>query len=268
MQGAANDFIVVDNRAGIFPAEDRTWLARISRRRTGVGCEGTLLIGRSDRADVSMRFFNPDGSEADMCGNGARCLARLAHEIGAAPAAMTIETPAGLLHAQVRADGVRLEMTPPKDWRLDRTLDVSGRALRYSFVNTGVPHVVIEVADLVACDVPAVGRAVRYHPAFAPAGANVNFMRASGPQAIQVRTYERGVEAETLACGTGVTASALIAARLGRVRPPVSVTAASGDVLTEDFDCSPQGAEGVSLRGPAEHVFEGTLDYAPPRTPP
>ena len=124
MHGAANDFVLVDDRAQKFPAAKKEWLAGIMARRTGVGSEGILLIQPSDKANIRMRFFNPDGGEADMCGNGARCLARLAHEIGAAPASMTIETPAGIVRAEVRGEQVLLHMTEPKDWRMNRTLNI------------------------------------------------------------------------------------------------------------------------------------------------
>lgn len=261
MQGASNDFILVDDRAQTFPASDGKWIAAISARRTGVGCEGVILIQPSEKADFRMRFFNPDGSEVDMCGNGARCVARLARELGAAPGRMTIETPAGMLRAEILREQVRLWLTPPKDWRLEGALKLAGLEIRYGFVNTGVPHVVVEVDDLDGWDVRAVGRAIRHHEAFSPAGTNANFIRITGPRALRVRTYERGVEDETLACGTGITASALIAARTGRVTPPVQVTAASGDVLTVDFRLTADSAEDVTLLGPAEHVFQGSLAY-------
>jgi len=261
MQGAGNDFILVDDRARTFPVTDRNWIAAVSRRRTGVGCEGVILIQPSQESSFCMRFFNPDGSEVEMCGNGARCVARLAHELGAAPANLTIETRAGILRAEVMGQIVRLHLTPPGDWRLNGTLAVAGRELRYGFVNTGVPHVVARVENLTDWDVRAMGRAIRYHEAFAPAGANANFIIVTGPQSIRVRTYERGVEDETLACGTGIAASALIAARSGYVTPPVRVTAASGDVLTVDFTLTSDGAGNVTLLGPAVHVFEGVLEY-------
>ena len=262
MHGAANDFILADDRAGTFPAGDRDWMAAISRRRTGVGCEGVILIQPSDKASFRMRFFNPDGGEVEMCGNGARCVARLAHEIGAAPARMTIDTVAGILSAEVIGDRVRLQMTPPKDWRLRQTLDWNGRSVAYSFVNSGVPHCVIEAEDLDEVDVATIGAAMRYHAAFAPAGTNVNFVRVDGPQALSVRTYERGVEAETLACGTGVVASGLIAGKLGWVtRAPVHITCASGDVLEVDYQMTGGGADRVTLLGPAVHVFQGSLAY-------
>jgi diaminopimelate epimerase len=260
MHGAGNDFILVDDRALTFPSSDTVWLARVAARRTGVGCEGIILIQPSDKASFRMRFFNPDGSEVEMCGNGARCVARLAHEIGAAPADMTIDTVAGILKAAVAGELVRLHMIPPKDWQLDKTLTLMRKKISYSFVNSGVPHAVVTVKDLAACNVQALGSGIRYHKDFAPRGTNANFIAVTGPQSLHVRTYERGVEAETLACGTGIVAGALIAVRLGKVRPPVSVTAASGDVLTVDFRPTKDGAENITLVGPAVHVFKGTLE--------
>lgn len=261
MHGASNDFILVDDRSLTFPAADAAKLSRVAARRTGVGCEGIILIQPSDRANFRMRFFNPDGSEVEMCGNGARCVARLAHEIDAAPATMTIDTVAGILTASALGDQVRLHMTPPKNWRLDKTLTLARKKIAYDFVNSGVPHAVVIVKDLAACDVQALGSGIRYHKDFAPKGTNANFIRITGPQSLHIRTYERGVEAETLACGTGIVASALVSGRQGRVNPPVSVTAASGDILTVDFRLTKSGAEDVTLLGPAVHVFKGTLEY-------
>lgn len=259
MHGAANDFILADDRALTFPAGDRAWLASIMARRTGVGSEGLILIQPSETADFRMRFFNPDGGEVEMCGNGARCVARLAHEIGAAPARMRFETIAGLIGAEVLGEQVRLDMTNPKDWRMERTLRAAGQTVRYHFVNSGVPHAVVPVEDLDAVDVQTLGAAIRHHADFAPAGTNANFIRVTGADSLRVRTYERGVEAETFACGTGIVACGLVAARLGLVRAPVSVTAASGDVLQVGCELTGDGARNVTLTGPAVHVFEGTL---------
>lgn len=261
MHGAANDFILVDDRAGTFPIGDRAWLAEIAARRTGVGCEGIILIQPSTTADFRMRFMNPDGGEAEMCGNGARCVARLAREIGAAPADMRIETLAGELRAEVSGSRVRLRMTEPRDWRLGRTLMIEGQPLTYGFVNSGVPHVVVETPHLGAVDVDGLGRAIRHHADFQPAGTNVNFVRVAGPETLRVRTYERGVEAETLACGTGMVASALVMARMGRIRLPAKLIPASGDTLEVGAEFRGETASNVTLTGPAEHVFRGELAY-------
>ena len=227
MHGASNDFVVVDDRAQTFPCGDAKWLAAVMSRRTGVGSEGVLLIQPSTEASFRMRFFNPDGGEVDMCGNGARCIAKLAHEIGAAPKNMSIETPAGIVRAEARGDLVQLFMTEPKDWRMGRTLKVDGIEIDYDFVNSGVPHAVVRVNNLAKTSVHELGRAIRYHEDFAPKGTNANFIQITGPDSLSVRTYERGVEAETLACGTGMVACGLIAGTLGLVAPPVKITVAA-----------------------------------------
>ncbi|OGV65787.1 MAG: diaminopimelate epimerase [Lentisphaerae bacterium RIFOXYC12_FULL_60_16] len=259
MHGASNDFILLDDRSMTFPSRDKEWIARIAARRTGIGCEGIILIQPSTRADFRMRFFNPDGSEVEMCGNGARCVARLAYEIGAAPQQMTIDTVAGVLRAECNGNQVRLFMTTPRDWRLNHALEAAGTPLTIGFVNSGVPHAVAEIPDLAACDVARLGAAIRYHPDFKPAGTNANFVQITGPSTLNIRTYERGVEAETLACGTGIVASALVMARAGKVKAPVLVKAASGDVLTVDFKLSGDSATDVTLLGPAAHVFTGVI---------
>ncbi len=254
MHGAGNDFILVDDRSRQFPANDAAFRVHLCDRRRGIGAEGLILIRPSDAADLRMVFFNPDGTEADMCGNGARCLARLAHELGAAPADLRIETAAGILRAEVVPPLVRLHLTEPRDWRMGLSIEWRGRKLDLNFVNSGVPHAVGLVEDLATVDIAALGRAIREHALFAPDGTNANFIRITGPRSLAIRTYERGVEAETLACGTGMVAAALVARRLGLVAGPVEVRTAGGDVLEV-------GEAPLTLTGPAEHVFRGEIDY-------
>lgn len=261
MHGAANDFILVDDRTLTFPAHDHQWISAICSRRTGIGAEGLILIQPSTTADFRMRFFNPDGSEVEMCGNGARCVARLAHEIGAAPEKMRFETVAGLVGAAVHGERVTLNMPDPKDWRLNRTLRLDDELLPYHFVNSGVPHVIVRVNSLAAVDVKKIGAAIRYAPDFAPSGTNANFVMVTGPHSLRIRTYERGVEAETLACGTGITAAGLIASRLGWTTPPVHITTAGGDVLTVNARFTGDAVTDVTLTGPAIHVFRGQIEY-------
>lgn len=262
MHGASNDFILADDRGLTFPTRDTAWLTQVMSRRTGVGSEGILLIQPARAGGhFRMRFFNPDGGEVEMCGNGARCVARLAHELGAAPAIMTFETIAGPIGAEVRGDRVLLHMTEPKDWRMNVTLDVDGSRVAAHFVNSGVPHAVVPVKDLAAVNVQQLGAAIRHHREFAPKGTNANFIQVTGGDSLRLRTYERGVEAETLACGTGIVASGLIAGRLGLVKPPVHITAASGDILEVNYAATADGATHVTLLGPAVHVFRGTLDH-------
>lgn len=263
MQGAGNDFILVDDRKLSFPANDTKWLAQICRRALGVGAEGIILLQTSDQPNIDfrMRFFNPDGKEAEMCGNGARCAARLAHDIGLASSTMRIQTIAGIITAELDMDKVRIGMTVPKNWNLNILLVIDGKNFVCHFVNTGVPHTVIETENLASCDVHGIGRAVRFHKQFTPAGTNVNFVKLLSNHELAVRTYERGVEAETLACGTGITASALIMARLKKVSPPVKVHSAGGHLLEVDFIMNNNNVSNVTLTGPAEYVFRGWIEY-------
>lgn len=253
MHGAGNDFILVDDRALMFPAGDKAFLARIGSRRTGIGCDGIILIQPSEAADLRMRFFNPDGNEQDMCGNGARCFARRAFDLGAAPEKMEIETRAGIVHAEVLEGQIRLILTDPSDWRME--LD-AGMEWPVDFVNTGVPHAVVRVEELEHLNVPRFGSALRHHELFAPNGANANFVKVEADATLSIRTYERGVEAETLACGTGATAAALVAAKRGWVDLPVAVHCAGGYDLAIDSN-----ADGTTLSGGAATVFEGEVEY-------
>lgn len=254
MQGAGNDFILVDDRSQTFPVDHASFIAHLCDRRRSVGSEGLLLIQPSASADFRMRFFNPDGAEADLCGNGARCIARLAVEIGAAPAQMSIETAAGPVRAEILSSGVRLHLPPPKDWRLHLSMPWKSQEFPLHFVDTGVPHAVAIVEDLAAVDVAALGSAIRRHPLFAPAGANADFIQITGPDSLAIRTYERGVEAETLACGTGIVAAVLVAEKLGLVQAPARVKTAGGDTL--EVATAP-----LTLTGPAEHSFRGEITY-------
>jgi len=268
MHGAGNDFVLIDDRAGTFPDQDHALVHSIARPKYGIGCEGVILIQPSESADFRMRFYNPDGGEVEMCGNGARCVARLANEIGAAPEEMAFDTVAGLIRAKVIAeDQVQLTMTAPKNWILNGELELDGEKRTFHFVNSGVPHVVMVVDDVEAVDVAKLGAALRYHDRFKPAGTNANFIQITGPDSLKVRTYERGVEAETLACGTGMVACGLIAGKLGLVRTPVRITCASGDVLGVDYVDTPEGADAVTLTGPAVHVFRGEITVEVPDLP-
>lgn len=260
MHGAGNDFILFDDRSGRFPFADTALLRRLCGRHAGIGSEGLMLIQPSTRADFRMRFFNPDGTEANMCGNGARCIARLARDLGVAPDLMRIETAAGLLQAEILDEAVRLQLPAPTDCRCRQTLKLGDREIQYHAINTGVPHAVIETPSLDSVDVCGIGAAIRRHAAFAPGGTNVNFMAVTAPQALRVRTYERGVESETPACGTGITACALIAGRLGLVTPPVRVTCANGDTLEVGFRSIADGFQDVTLLGPAAYAFEGSVE--------
>jgi diaminopimelate epimerase len=260
MDGAGNDFILIDNRAGDIDL-NRSQIARLCDRHRGIGADGILLLENpSDHADFRMRYFNADGGEAEMCGNGARCFARFAQKMAGAEGKISFETPAGVISAELAGDLVTLRMTEPTDLRLGVPLSLGLRNSTVHFINSGVPHVVVPVAHVGDVDVSREGSAIRHHEAFSPKGANVNFIEKRGPDKVAVRTYERGVEDETLACGTGVVASALIFAATENVKGPIKVLARGGDELRVGFEKIDNQFRNVTLTGPAEFVFEGTIE--------
>ena len=260
MNGAGNDFILIDNRPGHVHL-DRTQIARLCDRHRGIGADGILLLEKaSNHADFRMRYFNADGGEAEMCGNGARCFARFANKVAGRKKKFSFETPAGVISAKPAGDLVTLQMTEPTDLRLKTTLRVMDENKTVHFINSGVPHVVIPVLQLDDVDVQEEGSAIRHHKMFSPKGANVNFIEKRGPKKIAVRTYERGVEDETLACGTGIVASALIFATTENTKGPITVIARGGDELQVGFETIDNRFRDVTLTGPAEFVFEGTVE--------
>jgi diaminopimelate epimerase len=260
MSGAGNDFVVVDNRTAVVPEPATAFAARVCARQAAVSADGLLLLEKSARKDFRMRYFNTDGSEAEMCGNGGRCIARFAALVGAAGRSMDFENLAGDFHAALTEDGgVRLDMTDPHSLALNVAVEALGRELKVHGLNTGVPHIVVPWDGVEDAPVRELGHVLRYHAAFAPKGTNVNFVRVSGPQSIDIRTYERGVKDETLACGTGSVAAAILMARLGRVKPPVAVRVRSGSVLLIHFELDGDTARHVVLEGGAVVLFEGEL---------
>ena len=259
MNGAGNDFVLLDNRAGNL-ALSGAQIARLCDRHRGVGADGVLLLeGRADGADFRMRYYNADGGEAEMCGNGARCFARYADRTAGPFAQLTFETPAGVIGAQLVGELVTLRMSDPNDLRLDLEVPVGGEKFAASYVDSGVPHVVVPVAKIDDVDVRSLGSALRHHPLFAPRGANANFSEQRGPRHIAIRTYERGVEDETLACGTGVVASALLFAVRENVSGPIEVQVRGGDTMQVDFKRSGDDFSEVTLTGPADFVFDGEI---------
>ncbi len=260
MNGAGNDFVMLDNRGGNLQLAS-SQIAQLCDRHRGIGADGVLVIEpATNGATFRMRYYNADGGEAEMCGNGARCFARFADHIAGPLAQLSFETPAGVIAAALEGEGVTLQMSDPKDLRLDVEITVLGETLRCHYVDSGVPHVVVPVHNLAAVDVCALGSALRQHAEFAPRGANVNFLERRGEQEIAIRTYERGVEDETLACGTGVVASALIYAATTAAASPVRVRVKGGDELQVGFVRNGEHFSNVTLAGPADFVFEGTVE--------
>lgn len=263
MNGAGNDFVLLDNRTHALQL-DGAAIARICDRHRGVGADGVLILEPAeDGADHRMRYYNADGGEAEMCGNGARCFARYAKQVAGANGDVSFETPAGVIRAEfVASDRVRIEMVTPTHFSPNLALTVEGVTHTVHAINTGVPHACVFVEDLAHAPVVRLGRALRQHSEFAPKGSNANFIAVLGPQAISIRTYERGVEDETLACGTGVTASALIHATVSDAASPIEVTVRGGDTLQVGFirGAKPGEFTDVTLCGPADFVFAGEID--------
>lgn len=260
MHGGGNDFILIDHRRGFIPEAEQARFARqVCARQVGAGADGLILIERSPVADFRWRFYNADGSQPEMCGNGARCAARFAVLEGIAPPSLTFETLAGLIQAEVHDRRARVALTGVGDCRLHLDIPLDGETLHGHFIRVGVPHVVIPAADLEDTPVALWGRLVRFHPLFQPAGTNVNFIRVAGPHDLAIRTYERGVEDETLACGTGSVAAALIAARLGQVKSPVLVQTRGGERLAVSFHTQGENFNEIYLEGEALVVYQGEL---------
>jgi diaminopimelate epimerase len=258
MSGSGNDFIVIDNRRNRVSAAEGGDLAKaLCPRSFSVGADGLILIQKSSRADFAWRFFNADGSEAAMCGNGGRCAARFAYLKGIASENMCFETGAGLIKAEVRGRRVKLQLPDPYGFREKVSLKVGGRVLEPGYMVVGVPHAVLNVDDIEAVPVQLWGRAVRRHREFAPEGTNVNFYQLTGSGEAAIRTYERGVENETLACGTGSVATALVSAAGGEVRSPVRLATRGGEELTVYFRRRGTVFSDVYLEGEADLVFEG-----------
>ena len=260
MNGAGNDFVMIDNRAGDLRLSSEQ-ISRLCDRNRGIGADGVLVVERpTNGADFRMRYYNADGGEAEMCGNGARCFARYANRLTGPIDNLSFETPAGVIGAEIRGELVRLQMSQPKDLQLGINIPLTGQKVSAHFVNSGVPHVVVPVEDLENLNVRGIGLTVRHHDLFAPKGANVNFLKRTSDRQISIRTFERGVENETLACGTGVVASALIFAMTNELGGPIGVLVRGGNELEVGFDRTGSNFNKVTLMGPADFVFEGSIE--------
>ncbi len=260
MTGAGNDFVVVDNRAGNLNLS-REQIARLCDRHFGIGADGLLAVEVADQPDVDyrMRYYNADGGEAEMCGNGARCFARFVHPLRRAHAEQVrFLTPAGLITGEYVGDEVRINLTAPTETKLHQRADFGWGEIEYHFMNTGVPHAVVFVPDAAQAEVIAQGRAIRRNTIFSR-GTNVNFVQVTDSGKLIVRTYERGVEDETLACGTGVVAAALVTNRVHGHALPLCVKVKGGDVLTIDAHPEGESFQNVTLTGPAKEVFSGEI---------
>jgi len=273
MVASGNDFVVIEASRQAPSASGQSLAKKICNRKYGVGADGLLVLEKSKVADLRMRIFNPDGSEAQMCGNGARCVALYSAREqrtensavggsafgGREQRKISIETEAGIIESEVKGENVKIKLTDPKNIRLNIPVKVNKRNLKANFIDTGVPHAVIFVEGVDKIDVVSLGRQIRYHTRFRPAGTNVDFVEMLSSNSIKVRTYERGVEDETLACGTGAVASVLLSA----IRYPLSAThkvnvyTKSGEILNVYFDKINNKFKNVWLEGKAKIVHKG-----------
>jgi len=270
MSGCGNDFIIIDNRKFIVPENNLPEFAKkICFRRMSVGADGLVLIEDDSQSDFKWRFYNSDGSLAEMCGNAARCTARFAYINKIAGSKMSFKTQAGIISAQIMKnqgieEKVKIKMTDPENIKDKDIIVIDNKSLPFISLNTGVPHVVIETDDIEAIDVEKIGKKIRFHEKFAPAGTNVNFISISRDNRIIIRTYERGVENETLACGTGCVASVLAAAKESGISSPVACLTRSGNYLfvhyLEILLENRKIFKDVFLEGDARIIYKGELN--------
>ena len=260
LSGSGNDFIIIDNRNKVIGKKNiKDFIVGICRRKLSVGADGFILIEDSDSVDFKWRFFNSDGSVAEMCGNGARCAARFAYLNKIAGPEMSFETIAGIVSAHVTDDRVKINMPDPAELKIDYTLELEKGFLPVSSVNTGVPHVVVLVDSIDDVEVFKLGKEIRFHDQFAPSGTNVNFVCPQKDDSFAIRTYERGVEDETLACGTGATASAIIMGYKSGRKSPVTIKTRSGECLYIYFKEKEGRFYDVYLEGDAKIIYKGEL---------
>ena len=260
MSGSGNDFIIIDNRNQIVADQGLSqFITAVCRRKLSVGADGFILIENSEKADFRWRFFNADGSPAEMCGNGARCAARFAVLSGIAATPLCFETDAGVVKAEVNEDRVKVKMPDPVDLKLDYVVELSNGPRTVSSVNTGVPHVILIEEHIDQIEIVELGREIRHHADFAPTGTNVNFICRRKPDSIAIRTYERGVEDETLACGTGSIAGALISACKLGMTSPIHVQTRSAEYLTIYFNQTDGRFTDIYMQGDARIIYQGNL---------
>lgn len=267
MSGAGNDFIVLDGRKGNLRQIDAHVIQWLCQRKTGVGADGLILIRPDTEADFFMAYYNKDGKEAELCANGARCAVLFAHQSHPRRNDFRFRSMAGCHRGKIVGGGnrglVEIDIPPPSETLLDGRLELDEGSFAYAFIVVGVPHVVmLRETGLDELDVPRLGRTIREHAQFRPRGTNVNFIQVSSRSSLAIRTYERGVEEETLACGTGSTASSIIATMWGLTQPPVECHTRGGEVLLVSFEyeARTRSVSSVHLLGGARVTFEGWVN--------
>jgi len=257
MEGSGNDFVLIDNRGEIIKERGK-FARKICQRKKGIGADGLILIEESEDADFTMRIFNPDGSEAEMCGNGARCAARFSFLKGISGKKCTFKTLAGKIEAEVNGNKVKVKMSNPSEFMKDVKLNIDNKEYKGHYINTGVPHFVLFCKDIDKVSVKELGYKIRFHKFFQSEGTNVDFAEIKDEKVFS-RTYERGVEDETLGCGTGAVASALVSSILYEFSSPVIVKMKGGEVRIW-FEKEGEGFKNIFLEGEANIVYKGHLN--------
>lgn len=255
ISATGNDFILFDNRECKLKGDEHEFFQRICQRRQSVGADGILLIRRSEERDFSLTYYNSDGHIGEMCGNGARAASFYAFKHEIAPAAMRFDVLGVEYRAEVRGDWVSLTMPPPVEIREFPGAVEEKEFSEGGYLNVGVPHYVLFVPDVANVDVETIGRKYRHHSAFQPWGTNTNFAQVIDERTLKLRTYERGVEEETLACGTGTISSAILAHKQRGLKAPITVHAPGG-VLRVDFD---EHISEIKLEGQVRIIYYGEL---------
>lgn len=261
MNGAGNDFVIIDNRDLTYELE-KNKIESLCNRHRGIGADGFMAVEPpQSNGNYRMRYYNSDGNEAEMCGNGARCFARFVYNLQEQESeTIKIETVAGIVVAEILDPEVQIMLSNPFNLKLNIPIEINGQPELIHFINTGVPHAVLLVDELESINIKKTGSAIRHHSAFSPEGTNVNFQKIETSDTLSIRTYERGVEDETLACGTGMVANALIHEQLNNINPPVFVNVKGGETLKVSWDKEKDSYKNVTLTGSAEIVFEGKIN--------
>jgi diaminopimelate epimerase len=265
MSGAGNDFVVIDNRNARIK-DGNSAAKNICNRHWSVGADGLLLLESSEKASYRMMYYNADGSYGGMCGNGGRCIAMFAYLKKIANSQHTFEAIDHIYSVSIDYENVTLHMKNPKFLKMNQHLLIGNKKITFHSIDTGAPHIVVEVNEFASkiklseFDVQRWGNILRLHKKFSPAGTNVNFINISEDNIIHLRTFERGVEAETLACGTGSVASAIIGYKIWKLKKPITVLPTSKISLGINFDVRNKNIQNVALKGPATITFTGCLD--------
>lgn len=265
MTGAGNDFVLIDNQDGIYNLSWSNLAPPLCNRHFGVGADGILIVEKGKKTKFQMLYYNADGSYGGMCGNGGRCFASyLMKQNGQSQ--ISFEALDYIYDARMIDNQVSLRMKSPISFRDNIKVEINSDILHGYYIDTGAPHTVFVVDDqdvavkkLLTSSIVPLGRAIRYHDAFKPNGTNVDFISRIGENAISMRTYERGVEDETLACGTGACASAIVSSKVLGLKPPIRIKTQGGEELEVNFTTQGEHIENVTLTGSVKELFSGTI---------